>query len=79
MQTDLCAGLAAADALPMEAPIPIDFRTVASKDNVPAHEALFRTLVEHGADAVFLIDLDTEECIYVSRPCVRCWGASRHS
>jgi PAS domain S-box-containing protein len=32
--------------------------------------SLFRTLVEQGADAIFLIDLDTEECIYVS-PAVR--------
>src|SRR5580700_10343604 len=29
-------------------------------------DALFRTLVELSADTVFLIDLGTEECIYVS-------------
>ena len=33
-------------------------------------ETLFRMLVEHGADPVFLIDVETEECIYVS-PAVR--------
>jgi PAS domain S-box-containing protein len=32
--------------------------------------ALFRTLVENATDAIFLIDLETEECIYVS-PAVR--------
>ena len=31
---------------------------------------LFRLLVEHGADATFLLDLETEECVYVS-PAVR--------
>jgi ribonuclease P protein subunit RPR2 len=35
-----------------------------------ARQDLFRTLVENVADAVFLIDLDSEECIYVS-PSVR--------
>jgi PAS domain S-box-containing protein len=32
--------------------------------------ALFRTLVEQGTDVIFLIDLETEDCIYVS-PAVR--------
>jgi PAS domain S-box-containing protein len=32
--------------------------------------ALFRTLVEQGTDAIFLIDLETEDCIYAS-PAVR--------
>jgi PAS domain S-box-containing protein len=33
-------------------------------------DLLFRTLVEHATDAIFLIDLETEECLYVS-PAVR--------
>ena len=33
-------------------------------------DVLFRLLVEHGKDTVFLVDLETEECIYVS-PAVR--------
>src|SRR5688500_18182443 len=36
----------------------------------PAREPPFRMLVEHGSETVFLIDLDTEECLYVS-PAVR--------
>ncbi len=32
--------------------------------------ALFRTLIEHGTDTIFLIDLETEYCLYVS-PAVR--------
>ena len=35
-----------------------------------ADGALFRALVENAPDAIFLIDLETEECIYVS-PAVR--------
>jgi PAS domain S-box-containing protein len=27
---------------------------------------LFRTLIEHVTDTIFLIDLETEKCIYVS-------------
>jgi PAS domain S-box-containing protein len=33
-------------------------------------QEFFRTLVEHVADPIFLVDLDTEQCIYVS-PAVR--------
>jgi PAS domain S-box-containing protein len=32
----------------------------------PADGTLFRLLVEHGTDATFLLDLETEACIYVS-------------
>jgi PAS domain S-box-containing protein len=33
----------------------------------PAEGTLFRLLVEHGTDATFLLDLETEACIYLSR------------
>src|SRR4051794_5410036 len=36
-----------------------------SNGNSPQQE-LFKTLVENMADPVFLIDLDTEQCVYVS-------------
>jgi PAS domain S-box-containing protein len=36
----------------------------------PPHAALFQALVENSTDTIFLIDLQTEECIYVS-PAVR--------
>jgi len=36
----------------------------------PRHAKLFQALVENSTDTIFLIDLDTEECIYVS-PAVR--------
>ena len=38
--------------------------------DVPDDAVLFRTLIEHGTDTVFLIDLETENCVYVS-PAVR--------
>jgi len=44
-------------------------RTLAAADALDDAE-LFRTLIEHGTDTIFLIDLDTEHCLYVS-PAVR--------
>src|SRR6266404_544861 len=53
----------------MESPISIPANGFAAGRRFARHD-LFRTLVENVADAIFLIDLDSEECIYVS-PSVR--------
>jgi PAS domain S-box-containing protein len=54
---------------PMDSPISIPVNGFAAGRRFAAHD-LFRTLVENVANAIFLIDLDSEECIYVS-PSVR--------
>ena len=65
----LCVRLAAVEVAIMEAN-PSPASAPPGRELAAVGEPPFRMLVEHGADAVFLLDLDTEECVYVS-PAVR--------
>jgi PAS domain S-box-containing protein len=53
------------ETAPMDTPISIPANGFAAVRRLGERD-LFRTLIENVADAIFLIDLDSEECIYVS-------------